>query len=134
LYEYEVSIEDLFKLERRVTFKLAALISDVNILHKIIVDENVDISPFVAKLSRAFLPSVVYQLEEYGLPRMISRKVHHKGIINFEESGLTIHDAIADFNRIGEERLLSLVGLQRFERYIIHYSYAGIKQKENTAK
>ncbi len=44
-----ISIEDFFKLERTVTFKLSALLGDANELHKIIVNPSVDISGFVGK-------------------------------------------------------------------------------------
>lgn len=64
-----------FQLERNSTFKLSALLGDINILQKIIFKhKKIDISSFISKLSHAFLPSVVYQLEEYGLPRMLSKK------------------------------------------------------------
>lgn len=81
-----ISIEDFFKLERTDTFKLSALLGDANEVHKIILNPSVDISGFVGRMSRAFLPSAVYHLEEYGLPRMISKKIHAASLINFEDS------------------------------------------------
>lgn len=60
LDEFGVDVEEFFKLERTVTFKLAPLLGDVNELHKCIVDGEVDVSLFIFKLSHAFLPSVVY--------------------------------------------------------------------------
>jgi len=95
LSKKSISIDLFFQLERNVTFKLAALLSDINILQKIIFrDKHIDISPFISKISHAFLPSVVYQLEEYGLPRMLSKKIHLAGVINFEAEELNIHSII----------------------------------------
>jgi len=125
LEKYGIDISMFFKLERNVTFKFASLASDLNILQQIILkDKGYDISSFVSKLSNAFLHPVAYQLEEYGLPRMISRK-----IINFEQSkDLTIYKAIDSFNDIGVDELLSKVkGLDEFDKYIIMYFYDGIK-------
>ena len=86
-----------------------------------------DISPFIAKISHAFLPSLVYQLEEYGLPRMISKKVHDSGLINFLDPELTIHEAIDLFNNIGKSRLINETKrLDDFDIYILKYFYDGI--------
>ncbi len=133
LDEYDVSVDMFFKLERNVSYKFASLLNDVNVLQKAILkNDSVDISSFIVKLSHAFLPSVVYQLEEYGLPRMISKKIHNSGIIDFENTELTIHLAIEAFNNIGkEEVLLKTMGLHRFDKYILDYFYDGIKIKHN---
>src|SRR5690606_33019988 len=102
LEPYNVGIDDFFKLERNVSFKFASLIKDVNTLQKeILKDKKYDISPFVAYVSHAFLPSVVFQLEEYGLPRMISKKIQESKLINFYDSNLTIHKTIEIFNELG---------------------------------
>lgn len=123
----DVDVDMFFKLERNVTFKLAALLHDVNALQKEILGGRVDVAPFVSKLSHAFLPSVVYQLEEYGLPRMISRKIHRSGVFNFEAQTEGIHSALAALNRIGRDRVLSLSVFGDFERYIIGYFFDGIE-------
>jgi hypothetical protein len=63
---------------------------------------------------------VVYQLEEYGLPRMISRKIHDAGVINFEDEDLTLHDALDKFREIGKDNLCKRVNeLDDFDKYII---------------
>lgn len=133
LDEYDISIDMFFKMERNVSFKLAALMSDVNVLQKVILpNNNIDIAPFISKLSHAFLPSVVFQLEEYGLPRMISRKLQDCGIINFEDPGFNIHSAIDLFNRIGKSTILrKTVGLHKFDKYIVDYFFDGIGVKIN---
>ncbi len=131
LEPYDIGIDDFFKLERNVTFKFASILKDVNILQKeILKNKNYDISRFVSWTSHAFLPSVVFQLEEYGLPRMISKKIHKSGIIDFINSELTIHSAIDLFNEIGIERLRQSVEFDDFDNYILDYFYDGINTNE----
>src|SRR5690606_14806119 len=104
LEEYDVGIDDFFKLERNVTYKFSALLQDLNSLKKrILKTKSYDITRFMTLCSQAFLPKVVFQLEEYGLPRMISKKIHESKVINFYDSELTIHNAISQFNKIGKE-------------------------------
>jgi hypothetical protein len=127
LEPYDISVDDFFKLERKITFKLSALLKDVNILQKeIFKDKNNDISRFANYASHAFLPPVVYQLEEFGLPRMISRKIHKAKLINFHSPELTIHKAIDMFKKIGSNTIISNAKLKDFELYIIDYFYDGI--------
>lgn len=131
LEPHDIGIDDFFKLERNVSFKFASLVKDVNTLQKeILRKKNYDISRFVSWLSHAFLPSVVFQLEEYGLPRMISKKVHASKLIDFYDSTLTIHKTIDVFNEIGIDKLIEHVELDEFERYIMDYFYDGIKTEE----
>lgn len=127
----KINVETFFDLERKVTYQFASLVSDVNILQKIILkDYEYDIAPFVSKLSNAFLPPVVYQLEEYGLPRMISKKIHSSRIMDFSNRTLTLHTVIDNFNDIGLEALLNRTKwLDEFDKYIIEYFYDGIKIK-----
>ncbi|MBZ9820296.1 DEAD/DEAH box helicase [Mesorhizobium sp. CA4] len=123
-----IGLEQFFQLERNVTFKMSALLRDVNELHKIIVNPSVDVSPFIFKLSHAFLPGVVYQLEEYGLPRMISRKIDKEGLINLSGTSLELRSAIAQFQEIGVDGVNSLTSLTAFDRYIVKYFFEGITQ------
>jgi hypothetical protein len=125
----DVGIDTFFKLERNVVFKFSSLLSDVNTLQAAILkNKSYDVSPFLAKISFAFLPPVVYQLEEYGLPRMLSRKIQAAGLINFEDSALTVHSAIEVMNSIGAPLLKSLIhGLQEFDGYLIDYFFEGIQ-------
>jgi len=123
-----IKIDMFFQLERNVTFKLSALLSDINILQKIIFkDKHIDISPFISKISHAFLPSVVYQLEEYGLPRMLSKKIHLARVIDFEEEELNIHSIIEIFNKLGMDYIKEKVtSFDEFDSYILDYFYDGI--------
>jgi len=126
LKPHEIDIEDFFQLERSVTFKLSSLLSDANELHKIIVNPETDISKFVWKVRHAFLPSAVYELEEYGLPRMISRKLHLSKFIDFNSPDLTLPVAIQYFQEMGEEEALKISSLSQFDKFVLRYFYAGI--------
>lgn len=129
LEDYDVGIDDFFKLERNVTFKFSALLNDLNILQKkILKNKNYDITRFITLCSQAFLPRVVFQLEEYGLPRMISKKIHESKIINFYNNELTIHSVVEQFNEIGKEMIIEKTNdLDDFDKYILDYFFDGIK-------
>lgn len=128
LDQFDVGVDDFFKLERKVTFKLASLLSDINILQKeLLPEKNYDISRFITWASNAFLPPVVYQLEEFGLPRMISKKIHNSKLIDFLDVGLNIHLALEKLNAIGIDAISKIEGLIDFDKYIIDYFFDGIR-------
>lgn len=131
LNDYDISLDEFFGLERSISYKLSALLNDVNIiLEKLVKDAKVDISPFIFKLSHAFLPPIVYQLEEYGLPRMLSRKLQDANVINFENEEFDLHDVIDHFNAIGIQYIIDNVdSLDRFDIFILDYFYEGITKK-----
>ncbi|TDB59514.1 DEAD/DEAH box helicase [Arundinibacter roseus] len=129
--EFDIDIEQFFKLERIAAFNLSSLISDINILQREILNNGTDVSPFISRVAHAFLPSVVYQLEEYGLPRMISWKLHQNGIINFYDENLNIHNTIEIFHRIGKEQINSFQFFDKFDKYIVDYFYDGITINQN---
>ena len=125
-----VTIEKFFEMERDVTFKVATMLKDVNLLYNHIFQNKVDISPFISKISHAFLPKLVYELEEYGLPRMVSKKIQNAKIIDLENSETPIHNAIYQFHQIGVENIKQQVqNLHPFESYILDYFYDGIKSE-----
>ncbi|MBS0299843.1 MAG: DEAD/DEAH box helicase [Proteobacteria bacterium] len=127
LSEQDVTIDEFFKMERNATFKLTALLNDVNVIQKEIVPEHkIDISPFIAKLSKAFLPSCVMELEEYGLPRMLAKRIHACGLINFEDEKLDLHYTINLLCELKPEILAKTEGLDDFDRYVLDYFYEGI--------
>lgn len=126
LKDYGIDIDEFFKIERTVTFKLAALLSDTNELHKIIINPSVDISAFIGRMSRAFLPSAVYHLEEYGLPRMISKKIHSSGLIDFQDSNMDLLSAIDRFRTLGKDAVLAIRSLGPFDRYVVRFFFDGI--------
>lgn len=129
---FNIGIDQFFDLERKVTFKLTSLLNEVNALQKEISPERkVDISPFIVRASHAFLPKNVYILEEYGLPRMISKKLHLSGILDFENEELPIHEVLALLNDIGHEKLsICTNDLDAFDKYILKYFLDGIAPRK----
>lgn len=127
LSEEGVTIDDFFKMERNATFKLTALLNDINVIQKEMTPEyNVDISPFITRLSKAFLPSCVMELEEYGLPRMLAKKIHTSGLVDFEDEKLDLHSAINLLRKIQTEIHEKVEGLDSFDRYVLDYFFDGI--------
>lgn len=134
LDKHDVGVDDFFKLERKVTFKLASIVGDINILQKeILKEKGYDISRFMSWCAHAFLPGTVYQLEEFGLPRMISKKIHQSGIYNFTRDNLTIHQVLDDLNDIGFEKISKIETLMEFDLYILEYFFDGIKINQPAA-
>ena len=89
-----------------------------------------DISSFSSRLTYAFLPPNIYYLEEYGLPRMISRKIQDSGIINLEEESKKMSDIINEFLNIGYDVLIQRVSsLDEFDKKIVRWFYEGIVNK-----
>jgi hypothetical protein len=128
LSAFDIGIDDFFKLERNTTFKLSALLSDVHTIHaRINENAQVDLTPAISKISHAFLPKIVYQLEEYGIPRMISKKIDNTKLVDLENQEADIHSVIDHLKEIGLEGLLKGVGeFDDFDKYILRYFYEGI--------
>ncbi|EOF4066240.1 hypothetical protein ACKV30_001353 [Campylobacter jejuni] len=131
--DMQIDLDDFFKFENHAAFKIASLFSDINILQKILYPEKgIDISSFVTKLSNAFLPSVVYTLEEFGLPRIISKKLHQCGFIDFENKDLTIEQALNKFKECTAIDIVKILEKNSlyddFEDYILNYFYDGLGQ------
>ena len=124
--DIDVGIDEFFRLERLVSYQLATLVNDVNILQKRILHSDFDLSEFKSKLSCVFLPPIVYYLEEYGLPRMMSRKIQRAGLIDFEDEDLSLDNALNKFREIGKDRIIYEAQMIGFETYIIDYFYDGI--------
>jgi hypothetical protein len=129
LEEHNISVDDFFNLEKKVCYAFTSLLNDVNVLQKeILKNKNLDISLFISKVSHAFLPPVVYQLEEYGLPRMLSKKIHYCKVIDFENKDLTLHIAIEELKRIGKENIILQTKkyLLDFDYYLLDFFFDGI--------
>lgn len=134
LEKYSIGIDKFFELERKVAFDLTSLLKDINTIQKeIIPQKNYDISQFINGCSNAFLPPVIYQLEEYGLPRMISIKLHKKAIDLIDTD---IHKVINDFINIGYYTIIERKDLEldEFDEYILNYFYEGITPYEINIK
>ncbi|MBZ7961022.1 DEAD/DEAH box helicase [Campylobacter molothri] len=129
--DMRIDLDNFFKFENHVTFKVASIFSDINTLQKILYPEKeIDISSFVTKLSNAFLPSVVYTLEEFGLPRIISKKLHQCKFIDFENKDLTLEQTLYKFKEHKADDIVNILKENNlyhdFEDYILNYFYDGL--------
>jgi len=126
----KISADDFFRLEKKVSFDVSNVFNCVNILQKEMLPHlNTDISSFVLKTHYAFLPKNVYLLEEYGLPRMISKKIQLSGLINIENNDKNLHSIIDNFNEVTCEKIIQQVeNLDDFDEYILKYFFNGIKK------
>jgi hypothetical protein len=124
----DIGVEQFFKLERLATFRLAALLNDVYVVSRELrPDETPDISGFIGRLSSAFLPALVYQLEEYGLPRMLSRRIHYSGLVDLTNPDASLHEILAELMRVGVDGILhSGLDYDEFDEYVLRYFVEGI--------
>ncbi|PIT51646.1 hypothetical protein BHC44_10095 [Snodgrassella alvi] len=131
LKKFEIDIDTFFDLERKLSYTLPALLNDINVIQqKLCYPEwQIDLTPFIAKLSKAFLPSCVLELEEYGLPRMLSKQIHKCGIINFEDENLDLHTALQQFITFKSDIYAEFTNSSSFNRYILDYFYEGLGNK-----
>jgi hypothetical protein len=103
------------------------LLHDVNIIQKEVVPEHdIDISRFIAKLSKAFLPSCVMELEEYGLPRMLAKKLNASGLIDFGSRKLELHSALELLHGMQSKIFEEVKDLDSFDKYVLTYFFDGI--------
>ncbi|WP_240153856.1 hypothetical protein [Erwinia amylovora] len=97
------------------------------LLRELIVKNNADISSFIFKCSHAFLPPIVFQLEEYGLPRMLSKRIQLKFLLDFDDENLSLHQAIEHLKFIDSIiGLAEAINASEFERYIISNFIDGV--------
>ncbi len=129
-----LGIDDFFKLERTVTYKLSTLLGDLNSIHaRICPDRGFDISPAVFRMAHAFLPPVVYQLEELGLPRMMSRKIYDAKILIFDDQELTLDTAVSII--VDARALLNKkIFFNPFENYVFGYFIEGVSAVDIPAR
>ena len=125
-----IPLADFFKLERTISFGLATLIHDINAINREIFGSSIDVSPFAAKAAHAFLPVLVYQLEEYGLPRLISRKIQDSGLIDLESEEKSVHEVISEFINVGLDKITSIRSLDAFDRFVLCYFFEGIESTQ----
>ena len=127
LRPYRIGVESFFKMERSASYKLASVLGTVNILQKCIFNDKYDVSPFIHKLSHAFLPPMVHQLEEYGLPRMIAKKIHRSSIIDFLDEDIALHPCLEHLRKMGTEGICRRVHeIDDFDIYLLNHFFAGI--------
>lgn len=128
LAQWGVSVDEFFSLERSVSFNLATTLALINAVRLELVEDSVDLTPFISRVSSAFLPKLVFQLEEYGLPRMISKKLSQAGLFDFEDDSKEITDIVAEFQQKGyEEVLKALPNHHPFDEYVLKHFFDGIR-------
>ena len=76
------------------------------------------------------MPAKVLQLEEYGLPRMISKKISNLKLLPIDNNEITITELLDHFRCIGKEKLTNKLIeaelLEPFDQNFIDYFYDGI--------
>ena len=122
----EISVEDYFEFEKLVSFNFVSLLRSINVISKRILLCDVDITPFITKVSNLFLPPLVFQLEEYGLPRMLSRKLHNSRVIDLERVDISINDVLDEFLKVGMNRIIETAQLSAVDQFILSYFFEGI--------
>lgn len=127
LDEHDLGIEDFFKLEKSISYNLSSFLKSIETIYNKRNTRQLNISGFIEKLAHAFLPKNVFYLEEYGLPRFISKKIHESGLIDLESNAAEINEIIEIFIQINYENLIdSVKNLDLFDEYVIKVFYEGI--------
>lgn len=128
LEDFDLNIDDFFKIERLISHNLANFLKSFEIIYnKRIYYKPININAFIEKISHSFLPKNVFYLEEFGLPRFISRKIHLSRLIDLENNEMEVNDVINSFLEIGFDNLLQQVNdLDTFDKYVIGIFYKGI--------
>lgn len=123
LNEEWVTIDTVFKIENFISNNLASFLFDVWKLYNYHFDKNISIDSLVNKLSKIFLPANVYNLEEYWLPRVISRKIQNSWLINLEDDSIPTSEIISQFIKLWKDKLLKCHEFDDFDKYIIEYFF-----------
>lgn len=122
-----ISIDRFFTLERNLPFKIGSVLGDFNLINLSLFDATFDISPFIARVSRGFLPPLVFFLEEYGLPRMIARAMHDAKLFDFE-ADMNVVEALQIIKDVGEKAVIEVIGNELpFNTFVVRNFFAGIK-------
>lgn len=128
LSQWGVNVDDFFSLERSISFNLATTLALINAVRLELVENSVDLTPFISRVSSVFLPKLVYQLEEYGLPRMISKKLSQVGLFNFDDDSKEITDIVEEFQQRGYDTVLEAIPNRHpFDEYILKHFFDGIR-------
>ena len=126
--DFGIGVDEYFKLEKDLTYSVASLLQDCNAINMALHANAADLTPFINRLKVAFLPPRVYDLEEYGLPRMISRKIHSSGLLDLERD-VSLDVMLDELRKLGRESVIHKVpGLSGFDEYIIDHFFDGIRK------
>ena len=118
----------LFMLEKDLTYSVASLLQNCNAINMALHGNAADLTSFINRLKVAFLPPRIYDLEEYGLPRMISRKIHSSGLLDLERD-VSLAVMLDELRKLGRESVIHKVpGLSGFDEYILDHFFDGIRK------
>lgn len=127
LEKINLNIENYFRIEGLISFEIYNLFSGINILQKsILLDKALDLSKFVQNLQNVFLPPHVYTLEEFGLPRMLSKTIDKSNIIKFDFNDNNDINKILEKFKENKDKIKELFDKNSFDYYILKYFYDGI--------
>lgn len=125
--KYNIKASDIFKLERDITYKIPTVLSIIYTIKSALYENTTDIRPFIKNATNAFLPKNVFELEEYGLPRMLSKKINDAQLIDLEDENMPISKVIEKIKEIGLETITTQCSnLHPFDIYILKYFFEGI--------
>ena len=124
--DFTISVDDYFELEKFVSFNLCTMLSDAFVLYQLVSNTQEKIDYFLFRMRFAFLPKLVYELEEYGLPRMVSKKIQSTGLIDLTEDSQSLNEILEKLRLIGEENICSAGNFDDFDKHFIRYFYQGI--------
>lgn len=117
----DIDIEKVFNIEKFISYKFSAFISDAVQIYNFYNHSEENITSFISYLSNLFLPPIVYHLEEYWLPRTISMKIQLAWLINFAQEDIAMTDIISKFKEIWIENFENIPTLDNFDKYILKY-------------
>lgn len=122
-----LGIDDFFKIEKIISYNVASFFKSVELIYNKKNNNSLNINGFIEKLSHSFLPKNVFYLEEFGLPRFISKKIQKSNLIDLENNEIEINKIIDEFIEIGLDKLIEDVpDLDSFDEYVITIFYDGI--------
>ena len=121
------AVEKYFEAERIMSFKFVSVFALCVTVYNCYYHKNINLSSCISRISNSFLPKLVYQLEEYGLPRSLSKKIVNAGLIELDNQDMSLADTIGQFKKIGKDKLIaSIPDKHAFEDYILEHFYSGI--------
>lgn len=125
---YDLGIEQFFKIEKIINYNLSNFLKSVESIYNKKNGSHLNISSFIESLSHAFLPKNVFYLEEYGLPRFLSKKINETKLLDLENGEVEINKVIDNFIEIGCEKIIDKTEeLDLFDEYVLKTFYTGIE-------
>lgn len=121
----EFTLNNFFDCESTLTYNITNCFADLNIIFCALSNEQINLSTQIKLFGNAYLPPLVYQLEEYGLPRVISKNIHNSNIINFNDIKLDISQVL-NILKDKKKTIYSLKTIDKFDKYILDYFYSAI--------